>query len=107
VGQVVENEFKVDRILDLRGWTCPWCIVKTKSWLKRMNPGEILEVISTDPEVQKNFPHVLERSPDQVIRVEQKKDYFRLLIRRECDGKIDSGAGSTFSKIRKPTALDL
>jgi hypothetical protein len=72
-----------------------------------MNPGKILEVISTDPEVLKNFPHVLERSQDKVIRVEQKKDYFHLLIRRGCDGKIDSGAGSTFSTIRKPTALDL
>lgn len=59
-----------------------------------MNPGEILEVISTDPEVQKNFPHVLKGSQDQVICVEQKKDYFRLLIRRECDGKKDPGAGS-------------
>jgi TusA-related sulfurtransferase len=86
----VENEFKVDRILDLRGWTCPWCIVKARSWLKCMNPGKILEVISTDPEVLKNFPHVLERSQDQVIRVEQKKDYFHLLIRRGCDRKTNS-----------------
>jgi len=59
-----------------------------------MNPGEILEVISTDPEVQKNFPHVLDRSHDQVIGIEQKKDYFRLLIRRGSDDKTDPSAGS-------------
>lgn len=94
MGRLVENEFNVDRVLDLRGWSCPWCIVKARSWLKRMNPGEILEVISTDPEVQKNFPHVLEGSQDQVIRIEQKKDYFRLLIRRGFGGKTDPGAGS-------------
>ncbi|MCD6297491.1 MAG: sulfurtransferase TusA family protein [Deltaproteobacteria bacterium] len=84
-GRVVENEFQPDRVLDLRGWSCPWCIVKAKSWLKRMGPGEILEVMSTDPEVQETFPHVLERSKDHVIRIEQKKDFFRLLIRRGCE----------------------
>ncbi|MBW1707711.1 MAG: sulfurtransferase TusA family protein [Deltaproteobacteria bacterium] len=78
----MKNEFQSDKVLDLRGWSCPWCIVKAKSWLRRMGPGEILEVISTDPEVQKNFPQVLETGRDEVIRVEQHKKYYRLLIRR-------------------------
>ncbi len=82
VEQVVENEFQSDRVLDLSGWSCPWCIVKTKSWLRRMDPGEVLEVISTDPEVQENFPQILETSRDRVIRMEQHKEYYRLLIRR-------------------------
>jgi TusA-related sulfurtransferase len=59
-----------------------------------MNRGEILEVISTDPEVQRNFPHILKRSKDKLLRLEKMKDSFRLLIRRECDGKTDSGSGS-------------
>jgi tRNA 2-thiouridine synthesizing protein A len=82
MGREVENDFQSDRVLDLRGWSCPWCIVKAKSWLRRMVSGEVLEVISTDPELQKNFPQVLESGGDQVIRVERHKKYYRILVQR-------------------------
>ena len=55
-----------------------------------MNPGEILEVISTDPEVRKSFPLVLEGGQDRVIGVEQKKDFFCLLVRKGNGGKEGS-----------------
>ena len=87
---MVENAFKVDKVLDLRGWSCPWCLVKARSWLSRMKPGEILEVISTDAEIRKNFPQILEGSQDRVIGVEQKKDFFCLFVRRGCKGNADS-----------------
>lgn len=76
------SEKKSDRVLDLRGWSCPWCILKTKSLLKRMSTGQILEVLSTDPEAQINFPLVLEKSKDRVINVKQDKGYFHLFLLR-------------------------
>jgi len=78
--QNVENE--VVRVLDLRGWTCPWCIVKAKSWLSRMKPGEILELLGTDPEALKNFPSILRHGNDRIINVKEYADHHRLLIRR-------------------------
>ena len=66
----------------MRGWSCPWCIVKAKSWLRQMSPGQVLEVISTDPEAQKNFPQVLGRGRDRLISIEQYEDYYRLVIQR-------------------------
>ena len=71
-----------DRVLDLRGWSCPWCILKAKSWLVRMKPGQVLKVLSTDPTVQKNFPRVLECTEDRIIHWEHKEDYIAVLIRR-------------------------
>ena len=47
-----------------------------------MVSGEVLEVISTDPELQENFPQVLESGGDQVIRVERHKKYYRILVQR-------------------------
>ena len=47
-----------------------------------MSPGEILEVLSTDPQVRKNFPHILERSADRVISVDQNNGYYRVLVQR-------------------------
>ncbi len=66
----------------MRGWSCPWCIVKAKSWLRQMSPGQVLKVISTDPEAQINFPRVLERCQDRLISVEQHEDYYHLFIQR-------------------------
>jgi len=73
---------KSDRVLDLRGWSCPWCILKAKSQLKQMSTGQILKVISTDPEAQVNFPLILEKSRDRVIKVEEHKEYFHLFLLR-------------------------
>jgi len=80
-----------DRVLDLRGWSCPWCILKAKSWLVRMKPGQVLEVLFTDPGVQKDLPRVLERTADRIIRWEQKEDYAGMLIRRGPERKESSG----------------
>lgn len=81
------GERSSDRLLDLRGWSCPWCILKTKSWLARMEPGEILEVLCTDPSVRTNFPRVLERTGHRVMRWENKEDHLGVLILRGYGGK--------------------
>ncbi len=80
--QNVKNEVQIDKVLDLRGWSCPWCIVKARSWLSRMKPGQILELLGTDPEALKNLPSVLKNGNDRIIEVEKYPDHHRLLIRR-------------------------
>ena len=39
----------IDRELDVRGFSCPMPVRRSKQALDSMNPGEILKVISTDP----------------------------------------------------------
>ena len=83
----MKDEFKNDSpvingVLDLRGWGCPWCILKAKSWLNRMKTGEILELYTTDTETLKNFPSILKNGKDRVIDVKHYPDYHRMLIRR-------------------------
>ena len=80
--EVQIDEVQIDEVLDLRGWSCPWCIVKAKSWLSRMKPGQILELFGTDPEALKNFPSILRHGNDRIIEVKEFSDYHRLLIRR-------------------------
>ena len=47
-----------------------------------MSSGQVLEVISTDPQIQKNFPHILEKSQDRVISVDQEKGCYHVLVER-------------------------
>jgi len=78
----VENADQPNRSLDLRGWACTWCILKAKSWLSRMNPGQVLEILTTDPQVQDDFLPVLKKTGDCLFSVEERNRYFRLLVRR-------------------------
>lgn len=45
-----------DIVLDTRGLSCPMPLLKTKKILSAMAPGEILEVLATDPGSQKDIP---------------------------------------------------
>ena len=77
----MESGYTVDKVLDLRGWSCPWCIVKAKSWLRRMEPGQVLEVLTTDPEAQGNFNNALRTGSDRVMAFRKHPEHFQLLIR--------------------------
>lgn len=71
-----------DRVLDARGWSCPWCCLKAMSMLRALESGQILEVLVTDPLTLKDLPRILKRTDNQLIEVEKKPDCFRLYLRR-------------------------
>ena len=72
----------VDRVLDARGSSFPWCCLKAMSLLRKMKPGEVLEVLGTDPLTLEDLPLVLQRSEDELIKVDKDKNFFKLYLRR-------------------------
>jgi TusA-related sulfurtransferase len=78
----VEERAKADKVLDARGWSCPWCILKAESLLRLMEPGKILEVLVTDPQIIRDLPSVLSQGNDQLIKVDQQREVYRLYLRR-------------------------
>jgi len=52
----VTESITADHVLDVKGLKCPMPVLKTKVRFKTMNPGEILEVITTDPGSRKDLP---------------------------------------------------
>ena len=77
----MEKRTEADKVIDLRGVSCPWSILKAKSKLIAMNPGDVLEVLCTDPMMSKDFPKVLGKS-DQLIQIIDKPEYSRLYVLR-------------------------
>jgi tRNA 2-thiouridine synthesizing protein A len=78
----VTGKPRVDKVLDVRGWSYPWCILKTKSELTRMDQGQVLEVLGTGPQAMENLPVVLGRAGDEVLGVEDGPKFFRLYLRK-------------------------
>ena len=71
-----------NRVLDARGWGFEWCCLKSMSMLRALKSGQILEVLCTDPLALEDLPRILDRTDNQLIRVEKHPDYFRLYLRR-------------------------
>jgi tRNA 2-thiouridine synthesizing protein A len=78
----VERRGEADKVIDLRGMSCPWSILKAKSQLIAMDPGEVLEVLSADPMMFKDFLKVLGKRGHQLIQKIDKSEYSRLYVLR-------------------------
>lgn len=95
----MEHRRQANKLLDGRGWSCAWCILKSKSLLKLMKPGEILEVLCTDPETVIDLPKILKQSSDQLIWVDEQSDFFRLHLRRGHMENSSSGKTTAFQGV--------
>lgn len=68
--------------LDLRGTPCPINFVRTKLCLEQMNPGSLLEVWLDPGEPIEQVPDSLAIEGYQIEQVEDRTNYFALLVRR-------------------------
>jgi len=68
--------------LDLIGVVSPICLLKCKSALARLNPGEVLEVIVQDDEVVKSLSTILKQSHDRMEAFTKEGECFRISIRK-------------------------
>ena len=78
----MEKKAEADKIIDLRGMSCPWSILKAKSQLSLMEPGEVLEMLASDPMMFEDFPKVLGQSGHHLIEINKQPGYFRLYVKR-------------------------
>ena len=77
------------RTLDVRGAKCPVPIVKAKKEIDAMSPGELLEVLATDPGSVGDFQGWVKTSKSALLKAQStRKDesgrevYVHLLERR-------------------------
>ena len=78
----MERNAEADRVIDLRGMSCPWSMLKAKSQLIAMDPGEVLAVLSTDPMMSEDFPKVLGKKGHQIIQIIDNPEYSELYVLR-------------------------
>jgi TusA-related sulfurtransferase len=68
--------------LDLIGVVSPICLLKCKSALSRLSPGEVLEVVVQDGEVIESLSMILKESQDSLESFTKEGECFRLSIRK-------------------------
>jgi tRNA 2-thiouridine synthesizing protein A len=68
--------------LNLAGLYCPLPILRTKKALAGLNPGEVIEIICTDPATPVDFTDFCTRSGNILLRQWQEMDTFYFLIQK-------------------------
>lgn len=69
-------------VFDLRGGSCGWCILKIRSLLKSMRPGEQLEVLITDPTTIEDLTAVLAAGNDRLVGSVEEEGFNRLFLQK-------------------------
>jgi peroxiredoxin family protein/TusA-related sulfurtransferase len=79
----VTESITADHVLDVKGLKCPMPVLKTKVRFKTMQPGEILEVITTDPGSRKDLPAWAAKTGNHVVGSrEEGADVYHFFLQR-------------------------
>lgn len=61
------NDIATDSTLDCSGLLCPLPVYKAGIALKRLEPGQVLELITTDPGALEDIPAMARQRGDRLI----------------------------------------
>jgi len=71
-----------DQVLDCVGAACPLPVLKTAQAIKELVPGQVLEILATDPGVEPDMRAWTSRTGNELVSIYKQDDVFHVLIRR-------------------------
>lgn len=69
--------------LDLKGLFCPLPVVKTAQAIRALQPGELIEVLATDPGSVPDFSAWAKATGNQLVERTEDGGVFRFVIRKK------------------------
>ncbi|MFQ5834740.1 MAG: sulfurtransferase TusA family protein [bacterium] len=82
----MNQEFEVDKEINLKGEVCPYTFVKSKLALEEMKAGEVLKVIVDHPPAVENVPRSLENGGQKVLSVTKiNSTDWQIVVKKERD----------------------
>ena len=69
--------------LDIKGLTCPMPLTWAKRQLDSLKPGEILEILATDPSTVSNFQAFARSTGHELVKWSEEDGVFRLLVKKQ------------------------
>jgi tRNA 2-thiouridine synthesizing protein A len=82
VEEIMSEEIKVDKILDLKGLACPQPVIKVNKGIKEIAVGQVLEAITTDPGSLSDFPAWARTSGNEILKTDQNDGLIKFIIKR-------------------------
>ena len=72
----------VDMELDLQGMLCPIPVVKLAQAVKKVEVGQVISAVATDPGVLGDIPSWCKTSGNELISLEREGKVFCFIVRR-------------------------
>lgn len=69
-------------VVDCTGMQCPLPVVKTAQAIKSLEPGQLLELLATDPGVTPDMEAWSRRTKNELVDITKDGDVFHVLIRK-------------------------
>ncbi|QZX99154.1 sulfurtransferase TusA family protein [Halobaculum rubrum] len=80
----MSTEIDITETLDVKGLSCPMPIVKTKGAIDDLAPGEVLEVVATDPGSVSDIDGWASGTDGvRLLEQEEGDDVFKHYVRKE------------------------
>lgn len=69
-------------IIDLRGLVCPFPLILARKELEKVEEGRKVAILVTDPSACESIPAWAKMEGHEVIGIEDKKSYTKILLKR-------------------------
>jgi tRNA 2-thiouridine synthesizing protein A len=69
--------------LNLKGLSCPLPIVKTAKAMRDLGPGELVEVLATDPGSVSDFKAWAQSTGNQLLESDQSGGVYRFVLKKK------------------------
>lgn len=79
----MSDSLDIQHHLDATGLLCPEPVMMLHNRVRDMGPGEVLEVIATDPSTQRDIPRFCQFLGHTLLSQQQKGDIWHYLIRKK------------------------
>jgi tRNA 2-thiouridine synthesizing protein A len=77
-----EDNFTITASIDTRGQSTAWSILCTEQAVDELEPGQVLEVSLSDPQLAIDLPRILQKRGEVLLASRQGDEGLRLYVRR-------------------------
>ena len=79
---VAPDGLDVARTLDAKGLSCPMPLLRTKKEIDKINNGDILEILGTDPGSRNDLPGWCSRAGHEYLGEKEDSGFIRFYLRK-------------------------
>ncbi|KPJ61253.1 MAG: SirA family protein [Latescibacteria bacterium DG_63] len=72
-----------DFTLDTYGLLCPMPIIKTAAKMKELQPGQVLEILSTDEGIKEDMPAWCKATENEFLGIEEEEELYKAYVRKK------------------------
>ncbi len=80
--KVAPEGIETASVLDAKGLSCPMPLLRTKKEMGKLNAGDVLQVMGTDPGSRNDIPGWCERSGHEYLGEKEESGYISFFIKK-------------------------